>query len=142
MNLSAYNYKTYITVRFADLNAFGIVNNNVYLTYFEIAHTGYWKQLTSWSSKTKGIMIGRAEVKYVKPIYLNDEVYAYVRTARVGNCSFDVEYILTLKKPEGEVICTTGKTTCVFYDYEENKPAMIPDEHRERMIAFEALEVE
>ena len=141
MNLSAYNYKTYITVRFSDLNAFGIVNNNVYLTYFEIAHTGYWKQLTSFTSTTKGIIIGKAEIQYLKPIHLNDEVYAYVRTSRVGNCSFDVEYVLTIRKTEGEIICTTGKTTCVFFDYQVNKPAPIPKTPREKMIAFEALEI-
>ena len=139
MNLDLFNYKTYIPVRFGDLNAFGIVNNNIYLTYFEIAHTEYWKKIIQWESKSKGIIIGKAEINYLKPILFNDEVYAYVRTARIGNCSFDVEYALTVKKPEGEVLCTTGKTVCVFYDFAEGKPAVIPEVQREKMIAFEAL---
>lgn len=142
MNLDLFNYKTYIPVRFGDLNAFGIVNNDIYLTYFEIAHTEYWKQVIQWESKSKGILIGKAEINYLKPIEFNNEVYAYVRTARIGNCSFDVEYALTVMKPEGEVLCTTGKTVCVFYNFAEGKPAAIPEVQREKMIAFEALSEE
>ena len=142
MNLDLFNYKTYIPVRFGDLNAFGFVNNDIYLTYFEIAHTEYWKKIIQWESKTKGIIIGKAEINYLKPIEFVSEVYAYVRIARIGNCSFDVEYVLTIQKPEGEVICTTGTTSCVFYDFSEGKPTAIPEVQREKMIAFEALSEE
>ena len=126
-------------MRFGDLNAFGIVNNNIYLTYFEIAHTEYWKKIIQWESKSKGIIIGRAEINYLKPIQFVSEVYAYVRTTKIGNCSFDVEYVLTVLKPEGEEICTTGRSECVFYDFAECKPSAIPEVQREKMIAFEAL---
>lgn len=139
MTLDHFNYKTYIPVRFGDLNAFGIVNNNIYLTYFEIAHTEYWKKITQWESKSKGIIIGKVEINYLKPIVFNNEVYAYVRASRIGNCSFDVEYVLTVKHLEGEQICTTGKAVCVFYDFTEEKPVAIPHFQREKMIAFEAL---
>lgn len=142
MDLNLFNYKTYIPVRFGDLNAFGFVNNDIYLTYFEIAHTEYWKKIIQWESKTKGVIIGKAEINYHKPIQFENEVYAYVRTARIGNCSFDVEYALTVKRPEGEQLCTTGKTVCVFYDFAEGRPAAIPEVQREKMIAFEALSEE
>ncbi len=141
MNLKDFNYKTFIPVRFGDLNAFGVVNNDVFLTYFEIAHSGYWKHITRWQSKSKGIIIGKAELNYLKPVTFNDELYAYVRTSRVGNCSFEVEYILTIKKNADEEICTTGKTTCIFYDFEKGRPALLPELQRNKMIAFEALAV-
>ena len=142
MNLDLFNYKTFIPVRFGDLNAFGIVNNNVYLTYFEIAQTEYWKKIIQWKDKTKGIMIGRAEIQYLRPIEFVNEIYAYVRTSKIGNSSFDVEYVLTVQQPEGEVICTTGKTECIFYDFAERRPVAIPEVQREKMIAFEALSEE
>lgn len=139
LDLKSFHFKTYIPVRFGDLNAFGIVNNDIYLTYFEIAHTGYWKNIIQWKSKNKGVIIGKAAIKYIRPIRLNDEVSAYVRTSRVGNCSFDVEYVLTLKRSEQEMICTTGKTTCILFDYERDRPTRIPEAQREKMTAFEAL---
>lgn len=141
MNLSSFNYKTYIPVRFGDLNAFGVVNNDVFLSYFEIAHSGYWKHITKWQSKSKGVIIGRAELNYRKPVRFNDELYAYVKTSKVGNCSFEVEYILTVKKNADEEICTTGSTTCIFYDFEKDKPIPLPAIQREKMMAFEALAV-
>lgn len=142
MNLNLFNYKTYIPIRFGDLNAFGIVNNNIYLSYFEIAHTEYWKKIIKWESKSKGIIIGKAEINYLKPIQFNSELYAYVRTSRIGNCSFTVEYALTVKTAEGEKLCTTGKTVCVFYDFAEGRPTVIPQVQRDKMIAFEALSEE
>lgn len=141
MNLNVFNYKTYIPIRFGDLNAYGVVNNDVFLTYFEIAHSGYWKHITRWNSKTQGIIIGKVEINYKRPVRFNDELYAYVKTSRIGNCSFDVDYILTVKKPVDEEISTIGKTTCIFFDYERNKPVPLPPVLKEKMIAFEALAV-
>ena len=140
MTLSQFNYKTIIAVRSADLNPFGTVHHSVYLTYFEIAQLNYWKQLTQSKSKTRGMIISKAEVHFLKPISNTSEIYAYVRTSKIGLCSFEVEIILSLKNQEGEEICTTGKTTCAFYDFELNKPVRIPLNYREKMIAFEALE--
>jgi acyl-CoA thioester hydrolase len=139
MNLKSFHFKTYIPVRFGDVNAFGIVNNDVYLTYFEIAHSGYWKQIIQWNSDSKGVMVRKAEINYLKPIRFNDSISAYVRTARLGISSFDVEYALTVATPEGEMLCTTGKTVCVFYDFRERKPTAIPTAQRDKLVAFEAL---
>ncbi|MGV3706006.1 MAG: acyl-CoA thioesterase [Arcticibacter sp.] len=139
MNFDSYNFKTYIPIRFGDLNAFGVVNNDVFLTYFEIAHSGYWKQIVNWRSNTRGIIIAKAEVNYKKPVRYGDELYANVRISKLGNCSFTVEYILTIKTPQGEEICTTGKTVCIFFNYEKNRPERIPEIQRQKMIDFEAL---
>lgn len=141
MTLSHFNYKTSIAVRSADLNAFGMVHHSVYLTYFEIAQLNYWRQLTPWNRKKQGVIIGRAEVKFIKPIIHASEIYAYVRTTKVGNCSFEVEFALALKDQGEEKICTTGTTTCIFFDFETHKPIKLPEDYRERLIAFEALEM-
>lgn len=139
MNIDSYNFKTYIPIRFGDLNAYGVVNNDVFLSYFEIAHSGYWKQIVNWRSNTRGIIIGKAEVNYKKPVRFRDELYAYVKISKIGNCSFTVEYVLTINTPAGEDICTTGKTVCIFFNYETNRPERIPEIQRQKMIDFEAL---
>lgn len=139
--IEGYHYKTAIPIRFADIDAFGHVNNAVYLTYFEIARSVYWKEIIKWDWEKMGIIIRRSEIEYLKPIRLDDEIYAYVRTSRIGNSSFDVEYILVKKTNGQEEICTTGATSCVSYDYTLNKSAPIPAYQRDKMQDFEALNV-
>lgn len=126
-------------MRFTDFDAFGHANNAVYLTYFEIARTNYWKEVIYWDWNTLGIIIASAEINYIKPVLLHDELYAYVRTSCVGNTSFTLEYILARVVNGLEEVCTTGNTVCVTYNYRTNQKASIPDYQRAKMLEFEAL---
>jgi len=135
--LSDYNYKTPITIRFSDIDAVGHVNNAVYLTYFEDARLNYWREAINWNLRLRGIIVGRSEVNYLKPITLDDKIFCYVRTTRIGNSSFDIMHVLVRVTPNGEEICTTGKTVCISYDYSSNKSIPIPSAERHRMIEYD-----
>jgi acyl-CoA thioester hydrolase len=135
--LSDYKYKTPIAIRFSDIDAVGHVNNAVYLTYFEEARISYWRDAIQWNLLQNGVIVGRSEVNYLKPIALGDEIACYVRTTRIGNSSFDVMHLLVKITPNGEEICTTGKTVCISYDYTANKSIPIPVVERQMMIAYD-----
>ena len=136
-NLADYKCRVPIQVRFSDLDLYGHVNNATYLSYFETGRLHYWKDVLQWDWNINGIILARAEVNYLKPINRGDEVACYVRTTRIGNSSFDVMHVLVKVTPEGEEICTTGKTVCISYDYSVHKPVKIPAEQRDRMIAYD-----
>ena len=140
-NLNDFHYKTTLPIRFADIDSFGHVNNAIYLTYFEIARSSYWTEVVQWDWETMGIIIGRAEINFIKPINLNDQVLAYVRTSRIGNSSFDLEYVLVKVNNGVEEVCTTGSTVCIAFDYSLNQSSAIPEAQKLKMITFEALEV-
>jgi acyl-CoA thioester hydrolase len=137
VNLADYKYSTDIDIRFSDIDAFGNVSNTIYLTYFEIARSNYWKEIVKWDMSKVGVILGKSEINYLKPIVLEDQIKCYVRTSRIGNSSFDVMYILVRITPNGEEICTTGKSLCVSYDYKARKPVGIPKEERQRMIEYD-----
>ena len=139
--LTDFHYKTPIAVRFADIDAFGHVNNAIYLTYFEIARSSYWSEVVHWDWNKMGIIIGKADVEYLKPIALNDQVFAYVRSSRIGNSSFDLQYVLVRSMNGIEEICTTGTTVCISFDYNLSSSSPIPEEYRIKMQEFEALVV-
>ncbi|TZF83601.1 acyl-CoA thioesterase [Pedobacter sp. BS3] len=139
MNLKQFNFKAYIPVRFADLDVSGHVSNATCLTYFEIARCNYWREVINWNWEEMGIVVARAEIDYISPVKLYDEVFVYVRTSRTGNTSFDLEYVLTVKRGNEDTVCATGKTVCVAFDYDQNKPAPIPDHQLVRMKSFEFL---
>ncbi|ASU34102.1 acyl-CoA thioesterase [Mucilaginibacter xinganensis] len=135
--ISDYKFKTPISIRFSDIDAVGHVNNAIYLTYFEVARLNYWKEVITWNIREQGVIVGRSEVNYLKPITLDDNIFCYVRTTRIGNSSFDMMYLLVRVTPNGEEICTTGKTVCISYDYSANKSIAIPNREREKMIAYD-----
>jgi acyl-CoA thioester hydrolase len=128
-----FNFRIKIPIRFADIDAFGHVNNAIYLTYFEIARSSYWDEIIEWDWNELGIIIRRSMVEYMKPIVLTDEVYAYVRTSRIGKSSFDLDYVLVKLLDGNEEICTTGQTLCVCYDYKNQQSVPIPQKQRLKM---------
>ncbi|HVW96755.1 MAG TPA: thioesterase family protein [Mucilaginibacter sp.] len=136
--LSDYKFKTPIAIRFSDIDAVGHVNNAIYLTYFEVARFAYWRDIIDWNLRKDGVIVGRSEVNYLKPITLDDLVFCYVRTTRIGNSSFDMMHVLVRINAEGEEeICTTGKTVCISYDYSQSKSVPIPNRERTRMIEYD-----
>ncbi|MDP9048279.1 MAG: acyl-CoA thioesterase, partial [Bacteroidota bacterium] len=112
-------------------------NNAVYLTYFEIARFDYWREIIGWNLKENGVIVGRSEVTYLKPITLDDEIFCYLRVSRIGNSSFDVMHLLVKTTANGEEICTTGKTVCISYDYSIGKSVPIPARERQKMIEYD-----
>ncbi|WP_291399494.1 acyl-CoA thioesterase [Daejeonella sp.] len=129
-----FKYRVKIPIRFADIDAFGHVNNAIYLTYFEIARSSYWDEIIEWNWDELGIIIRRSLVDYLKPIHLNDEIYAYVKTSRIGNSSFDLDYILVKIIDGREEICTSGQTMCVTFDYKSKLSVPISEKQRNKMI--------
>ena len=134
-----FKYKTSIDIRFTDVDLMGHVNNAVYLTYMEIGRSKYWKQAVNWNWDKIGVVIGEASISYLAPIFLDDNISIYVRTSRIGNSSFDLEYLITKTKDGKETICSKGKTICIAFDYNSKKAAPITNEERNKMIAFEQL---
>ncbi|HEX7367863.1 MAG TPA: thioesterase family protein [Pelobium sp.] len=135
-----YFFRVPIPIRFSDMDMFGHANNAVYLTYFEQARSAYWKDVISWDWKATGIIVARSEVNYLQPIILEEAIFAYVKTARLGNSSWDIEYVLVCQKEDGSLsLRTTGKTVQVAIDYETKKPTPIPKTERELMLKYDNL---
>ncbi len=138
--VDSFKYKTVIETRFADFDMLGHVNNAVYFTYMEIARAKYWKQAIQWDWKKTGVVIAKASLEYILPVLMDDKISVYVRTSRIGQSSFDLEYLMIKLVNGKEEICNRGKTTCVAFDYINRRSFPIPREERERMISFEQLQ--
>jgi acyl-CoA thioester hydrolase len=135
----SFKYKTSLETRFVDFDMMGHLNNSIYFTYLEIARTKYWHHAINWDWKKTGVVIAKASVDYITPIFLQDKVIVYVRTSRIGRSSFDLEYLIVKLESGKEVLCSKGKTVCVAYDHSAKNVTTIPTTEREKMIAFEQL---
>lgn len=134
-------HKTQISIRFADMDIMGHVNNANYLTYMESARIKYFNDVIgdkiNWSKN--GFILARAVVDFISPIHLRDEeIIIYTKCSKIGNKSFDLSYTMVKSNIQGKV--AGGITTLVAYDYGENKTIPIPEEWKEKIIEFENCE--
>lgn len=137
--LGSFKYKTNLEMRFADFDMLGHANNAVYFTYLEIVRTKYWKQAVKWDWKKTGVVIAKAELEYITPIFLEDKIHIYVRTSRIGKSSFDLDYLIVKTENNKETVCSKGKTICVAFDYQTQKATPIPEDEKNKMLQFEQL---
>lgn len=115
------------TARYRDADAFGHVNNAVYLTYLEQARNAWLREL----GLVRGVediamILARVEIDYRAQLEIDEEVEIGVRCSRLGTKSFDLAYEL---RAAGRVVAE-AKTVLVGFDYERNKTVPIGEAWR------------
>jgi acyl-CoA thioester hydrolase len=120
-----------IDVRFRDCDAFGHVNNAVYLTYLEQARVEAWHHLHGTSGLPKDLILARVEIDYRAPATLGDRVVVRLRVAAVGTKSFTLD--CEIENVRTRELVATARTVQVMYDYDEGKSVPIPPDIRARL---------
>ena len=107
-------------VRWGDLDAFGHVNNATYLIYAQEARFAWSKMLE--------MVVARAEVDFIAPIYTGD-IYINVEiwVNKVGNSSFGVTY----EMKNGDELLARVKTVQVTVSMDTKKSRPINDAERD-----------
>jgi acyl-CoA thioester hydrolase len=129
-----------IHIRFNDLDSYGIVNNAVYITYFEEGRKLWFQDRmnSGWDWEQNGILLARHEVDYLLPLTLSDEAEIQLGVTNIGHKSFEVSYLIYKRNGDSWLECTRGKSVVVCYDYQKRHTIAIPEEWR---ALFEAQEV-
>jgi len=136
--MSEFKFSTAVEVRFRDLDAFGHVNNAVYITYFEIARCVYWIQMFGVQSFEEfGFLVVRTECNYRLPLHSGETVRVAARVSELRNSSFVFEYEVT-ESQKGRVVAD-GKSVQVFTDREGKHKIPIPPAVRLRISEFEGI---
>jgi acyl-CoA thioester hydrolase len=95
-----FRYEHPIEVRFADTDAFGHVNNAVYLTYFEAARAGYYAAVTGAPFGTgehageHTFVIAEARIVYRAPAFFGEPLRVGLRFSWAGRTSFGLQYVV------------------------------------------------
>jgi acyl-CoA thioester hydrolase len=120
-----------VDVRFRDCDAFGHVNNAVYLTYLEQARIEAWHHLHGTSGLPQNLILARVEIDYRAPATLGDRLVVRLQVAAVGTKSFtlacEIENVRTRE------LVASARTVQVMYDYTGGKSIPIPPDIRERL---------
>ena len=130
-----------VEIRFADIDKLGHVNNAVYLSYFEQARLSYFQQVIGanidWSEN--GIILARAEINYILPVNLEDNIIVEISCSRTGTKSFDLEYKLFKQSGDKNILATEGKTIMVCYNYKASQTIAIPVNWANKIRVFEGI---
>lgn len=120
-----------IQVRFTDLDVLGHVNNNIYLSYFEMARVHYFRELlgVEWDWKHYTVVLAKNQVEYIRPVLLSHEPEVYMAVEHIGTKSFTLSYEL---KVSGTVFAK-GASVLVAFDGLKNESMEIHAQMRQAL---------
>jgi len=138
-------YEHPIEVRFADTDAFGHVNNAVYLTYFEAARAGYYAQVTGEPFGTgaqaaeRTFVVAEAKLTYRAPAFFGETLLVGCRFGWTSRSSFSLEY--RVRADESVVaparLIADGTSVQVMFDPERNRIMRVPADLLEMFETYE-----
>ncbi len=145
MNISNFKHSTPIQLRFADTDVMRHINNANYHTYIELGRIKYFSDVVKlpvdWVQK--GIILASVKMDYLKPVFFDDHIEVLTRCSRMGNKSFDFEYLIVRPHPDPlleereKEICASATTVQVCFDYVKNETIPMPEEWKKLFGEFE-----
>ena len=118
-------------VRYAEIDAQGVVFNGNYLAYFDTAITEYLRALPfkyalgGDAAAGTDFHIVKATVEYKAPIRFDDEIEVGVRTQKLGRTSIVFE--LAIFPKGGDSVLSAGEVIWVNTDLKAMKSAPLPE---------------
>lgn len=117
-------------VRYAEIDAQGVVFNAHYLTYFDTAVTEYlrWRGYNIWQQAATGFDFHTVKtvVEYRAPVQFDDEIEVGVKLGSHGRSSLTWELAIFHRGDDKPL--TTGEVVWVYVDMAAHKAARIPEE--------------
>lgn len=141
MQTGKFNFKLPIQIRWNDLDPLGHVNNAVYITYFEIVRGHFMLHACpGWDWHKDMFLIANVTANFHQELLLMAvEPTVNIRTSKLGNKSFELEYAVTSKQGDETIVHATGNTTQIMFDMKTRTTIAIPDWVREALVAFDGL---
>lgn len=133
-----YKHVIPIQLRFADTDKLNHVNNANYSTFVELGRVHYLDKVLgriNWSET--GFILARIELDFHVPIRLQDEIFCYTKTIRVGNKSITTKTALVKKVNNDLIEVATATSILVAMDYVNNVSIPLPETWKKFINDFE-----
>ena len=138
-------YRQPIEVRFVDTDALGHVNNAVYLSYFEMGRSGYYRLLmgvpfgSEEGADQFTTVLSEATVHYRTQAFYGEPLSVACRISWASRSAFCIEYSVDADAsdlgPARHV--ADGSTVHVRWDIKASRVSRVPADFRERIERFE-----
>lgn len=136
--LAEYPVVITVPVWWGDQDAFGHVNNTVYLRWFESARIAYCSQVglsDLFTTDRIGPILAAIACNYRLPLFFPDTVFVGARVSRIGRSSLTIDHAVVTAN--GRALAADGTSTVVIFDYKGHHSCPVPDSIRR---AIEALQ--
>lgn len=126
-----------IQIRFNDIDSQGHINNNIYLSYFDLGKTTYLDDLkastVSWIEGS--IVIARIEIDFILPVFYRENIAVDTKITKIGTKSaVFLQQVRNTDTDEIKCVCTS---VIVAFNPETKTGMAIPDVWRKAMSEFE-----
>jgi acyl-CoA thioester hydrolase len=123
-------------MRWSDMDAYGHVNNVVFLGYFEMARVDLFFERASLEERTglrRGTVVAAHEIRYKLPVVYSAtplEVQIWVSDVRAAafTCHYEVF--------DHGRLAVTGSTLLVPYDFSISRPRRLTGEEKEFLVRY------
>ena len=129
-----YRFEHNEIVRWVDADMMGVLNNAVYLTFFEQARFAYFKHLELLQRDSFPFVLGETTVRFLAPGRAGDVLTVQAGVTRLGGKSFAMGYDVQ----RGGDSIAAGQATLVCVDAQLRSCAIPPD-FRSVVAAFEGI---
>lgn len=126
-----------IQLRFNDTDALGHVNNSTYFSFYDLGKTEYFRTLygDNYFTKEIDIVVAHAEVDFIEPVFLTDDISVETSVTHIGSKSFSLyQQIRDNRTNNVKCKCTT---IMVGYDFKKKITIPISDEWRKVIADYE-----
>ncbi|MBV1858565.1 MAG: acyl-CoA thioesterase [Nannocystaceae bacterium] len=125
-----------IPVAWGEMDAFGHVNNVVFLRWFETGRMAFFSEVGVTLRDIGdgcGPILAQTSCTFLKPVSFPDTITVHTSIERIGTKSFVMRYRVE-SRALGET-AAQGDGTVVWYDYGKGTSAPVPDDLRARLKA-------
>ncbi|MGH8155396.1 MAG: acyl-CoA thioesterase [Rhodanobacteraceae bacterium] len=129
-------------VRWGDLDSFGHVNNVQFFRYLESGRIAYVRAMVDGPVGAQGEspILADQRCSYLRQITWPGDLDVYTRTVALGRSSFHLEQIVR-RVGDGEIVAL-GNGVVVWFDFNAQRAAPIPEALRRRVLAYERVRPE
>lgn len=126
-------------VRWSDCDPFGIIYYGAYIRLFQVAEEELFRACGlpfAVLREEKGVWIPRKalQAEFHSPAQLDEEVAVEAHFAKIGRSSITMQF--EVYRASDRTHRATGSLTVVSVDKPTMKPRRIPDEVREKLLAY------
>lgn len=140
--LTKYPVVIEIPVWWGDQDAFGHVNNTVFLRWMESSRIAYTSRLRFpelYQTQKRGPILASVTCNFRQQLSFPDTVKVGASIDRIGRTSFSMNHVI-VSRVTGEV-AADGASTIVFYDYTARQSIPVTDEIRSLVASLEGRSV-
>tara|TARA_B100000029_G_C17232466_1_gene835873 strand:- start:2 stop:433 length:432 start_codon:yes stop_codon:yes gene_type:complete len=140
--LENYPVKIHLETMWGEMDSFQHINNIIYFRYFESVRIDYFIKIRALEimEKTKvGPILAETQCKFKRPLKFPEKIVVGGKIDEIWEDRFQMKYAVWSegqdKRPAAE-----GSGLIVYYDYQNNKRASLPDEILSNIKKIENME--